>query len=198
MENIKKNQKFKKLKFEISFKEASAKCDEKYSGMKLITSQRSFAGLPIHMTAQGNLNLKKVVDTALKPLLFYFNEHFKGVPVSYGNIKCLETFAKIIQDRPRMVINLQFDMVVFAPEQRHKLDAVVTKISPCSQHLSLLACNIFNVSVYKYHKKSSKKDDQKIGDQVDIGNKVRVKVVGAMCFRSTLHIKADLVKVLET
>lgn len=211
MGKYEQRQKDRNLKFKMTWKEACEKCAERHSCMRKVVICRSMSASPAHLSEDGCVDVRKLVNHTFTPLLFHFNEALKGVPVAYGNIKCLDRVAKLVDDWPRVVLRVQIEVVVFAPRVKQKLHAVVNKISPCRQHLGLLACNLFNVSVYKSKlSKGKRKDGEdvkvkldgdggvRVGDQVNCGDRVKVEVVGMSSLRSTLHVKANLIKVLKS
>ena len=184
----------------MTFEEAAKKCKKKkHVCMRVVTCRRSITAFPSHMSESGFLDVKRAVQDVFGPTLFHYNEAFRGVPVAFGNVKCLDASARVVGDWPRLVLRVQMEIVLFAPRLKDKLDGVVVKVSPCQQRLSLLACNLFNVSVYSRHGKKGV-DGVKVEEEEEpkVGDKVRVEVVGIASFRSTIHIKGNLIKILKT
>ncbi|KAF8070208.1 hypothetical protein FPV67DRAFT_1006801 [Lyophyllum atratum] len=94
-------------------------------------------------------NPRAGVEEMLDSMVMRYIPALRGVVLSHSNLRFLSDKAKIKDDSPFLICDVEFDATIWSPHAGMKL---VGKVNLCSpDHVSLLLHRTFNVSIPRHH-----------------------------------------------
>ncbi|ESN98387.1 hypothetical protein HELRODRAFT_176847 [Helobdella robusta] len=139
---------------------------------------------PEHMRKEkAGIDVRAAVEHVYGRQLMSFSNKFRGVPLSYKNVKCFCRRAPMMDDDYQIYLDIQLELTVFRPRLGDILEGVVNKLSPGGRHVGLLAHDFFNISAVNNNWNE---------EEIEVGQVRRVRITGITSHRSTLQIRGNL------